>query len=73
MRPYTWKVLICVLEVFSLFIRHVSIISNVSVLFLPEKAFSLLKTFKEVISELQGEIFLKYCKSRNLMYYKFQK
>lgn len=45
---------------YSLFISmHVFIISNVSVVFLSEKAFSLLKTFKEVISELQGEFFSK--------------
>lgn len=59
---------------YSLFISmHVSIISDVSVVFLSEKAFSLLKTFKEVITELQGEFFLKYCKPQNLMYYRFQK
>lgn len=45
---------------YSVFISmHVCIIPNVSVVFLSEKAFSLLKTFKEVISEPQGEFFPK--------------
>lgn len=60
---------------YSLFISmHVSIISNASVVFLSEKVyFSLLKSFKEVISALHGDFFLKYCKPQNLMYCRFQK